>query len=458
MEISIDSVVDRRPLGEYRIGIIAICFLIVLMDGFDTQVIGFVAGAIARTRGIPVADFGRLFSAGLLGSALGAFILGPLGDRVGRRRMLILSVLIFSAFSFSFPHLTRFPQLLACRFLTGLGLGGALPNLLALCAEFTPREMRGATTGILFAGFPAGGATGALVSAHVVPAFGWPTIFYIGGSVPLILVLLAIFILPSSLRSALKHRDGQQRVAAIVRRMAPMTVPPEPVVYIDTGTAHENLSLRQALRTGGVFPTLMLWCSSVMCFVVLIVMGLWTAVLLHEQGVDAATAATMAGLFNLGSVVGTALGGKLLDRLRPLVVLPAMFVAGAICVSLVGQVSGSVLALAAFTMLAGAFVGAGSAQLLGLAVLIYPSAIRASGVGWVVATGRTGQVLGPLAVGALLGHKLPVHRIFLCEALPAVCAAVSVFLLCRSRAVAQSIAWRERSVTPGSPRSTEATR
>jgi MFS transporter, AAHS family, 4-hydroxybenzoate transporter len=447
MEISIDSVVDRRPLGEYRVGIIVICFLIVLMDGFDTQVIGFVAGAIAKTRGIPVADFGRLFSSGLLGSALGAFILGPLGDRVGRRHMLTLSILIFSVFSFSFPHLTRFPQLMACRFLTGLGLGGALPNLLALCAEYTPREMRGATTGILFAGFPAGGATGALVSAHVVPAFGWPMIFYIGGCVPLILALLAILILPSSLRSALKHRDGQQRVAAIVHRMAPKSAPAEPVVYVDTGTPHENLSLRQVVRTGGVFPTLMLWCSSVMCFVVLIVMGLWTAVLLREQGVDAATATTMAGLFNLGSVVGTAFGGKLLDRLRPLVVLPATFIAGAICVSLVGQASGSVPALASLTMLTGAFIGAGSAQLLGLAVLIYPSAIRASGVGWVVATGRTGQILGPLAVGALLAHKLPVDRIFLCEALPAVCAAVSVFLLCRSSTVARSIAWHERSVT-----------
>ncbi len=388
MQISLESIIDQTPLGAYRIGIVIICLLIVMMDGFDTQAIGFAAAAISSARSIPVADLGRLFSSGLLGSATGAFVLGPLGDRLGRRRMLILSVLLFSIFSFSLPHLTSFPQLMACRALTGLGLGGALPNLLALCAEYTPRPMRGVVTGVLFAGFPCGGVAGALVSAHIAPTFGWQSIFYIGGLAPLLLAVFVMLYVPHSLQSLLLRRDGQRRVAAIAARIKPASQPDAPVEYVDTSEQQLRVSLLQVLRAGGPLPTFLLWCSSFMCFTVLIVVGLWTAVLLRQQGVGEAAAAMIVGAFNFGSVIGTGLGGRLLDRYRADVVLPLTFLAGAICVSLLGKTGGSEYALMTLAILSGGFVGSCSAQLLGLAVLIYPRAIRASGIGWVVATGR----------------------------------------------------------------------
>lgn len=438
MQIGIESVVNDRPLGRYRIAIIAICFLIVLMDGFDTQAIGFAAAAISRSRGIPLSDFGDMFSAGLLGAAIGAFALGTLGDRIGRRRLLVISILVFSGCSFALPRLESFPEILICRLLTGLGLGGALPNVLALCAEYTPRPLRGVVTGILFAGFPAGGVAGAIVSAHVVPVFGWPAIFYIGGSVPLVLACLSIMVLPLSLQTVLRHPDGQRQAAGIARRIAPKRRFPDSATFVDTSEPQKEVSLRQVYRSGGTVPTLMLWCTSFMCFVLLIDVALRAPALLRQQGVTQSSAATVVGLFNLGSVIGTAFGGKLLDRLGPLRVLPASFVAGGVCISLLGQAAVYIPVLALLCILAGTFIGSCSAQLLCLAVRLYPSAMRASGVGWVVAVGRIGQIIGPLAIGALLSHGVTVKDIFLCVAFPAVFAAISISVFSRSRIVDRS--------------------
>jgi MFS transporter, AAHS family, 4-hydroxybenzoate transporter len=435
MQVSIESIINHKPLGPYRIAIVAICFLIVLTDGFDTQAIGFAALAISKSLHIPISDFGVVFSAGLFGSATGALLLGPLGDRIGRRRALVISIATFSTYTLVLPHLKYLPEICICRFVTGLGLGGALPNLIAFCAEYTPRSMRGVVTGVLFAGFPSGGVIGALVGAHFLPVFGWTPIFYIGGSVPLLLAFLVMFTVPEPLEFVLQRRNGQRQVAEIARRIAPWIPPAVPTVYVDNSQTDRNLPLLQVFSTGGGLPTLMLWCSSFMCFAILIVLALWTPSLLREQGVDEVRAALVVVLFNLGSIAGTGIGGTLLDRFPPRVGLPVTFIAGALCVTLIGHVSGAFPLLALFATLTGAFIGAGSAGLLGLSVLVYPSAMRAAGIGWVMAAGRLGQIFGPMAIGAFLAEGISVDRTFLFIGVSAIFAAIAALLLCRSDAI-----------------------
>jgi AAHS family 4-hydroxybenzoate transporter-like MFS transporter len=427
-QTSIASIIDRLPLGTYRIGIVVICFLIALMDGFDTQAIGFAAPAISSSLHIPITAFGQVFSAGLLGAMLGAFILGPLADRFGRRWMLVGSVVAFSLFSLLTPHAPDLFWLLLCRFFAGFGLGGAIPNLLALSSEYAPRRIRGLLTGLLFAGFPLGGAIGAVTSAHLLPLFGWPALFYVGGTIPLLLAAVVAYAFPEPLQFLIRRPDGQRKVGAIVRRIVP-DAPADGTVYVDTEERPGRLPLRQLFSGGRAAPTLLLWISFSMCFMLLIALVLWTPVLLRQTGIETSQATLIVVLVNLGSVAGTALGGRLVDRFDPSIVLLLLFSVGAISVSSLGYAIGSVTLLGLFAALSGFSLGAASSALLGVAVLIYPSMMRATGVGWAMALGRMGQAIGPLVIGALLAGGVAPNRIFLLWAVPALCAAAAATLL-----------------------------
>ncbi|MCA6111199.1 MFS transporter [Bradyrhizobium sp. CNPSo 4026] len=398
------------------------------MDGFDTQAIGFAAVAISSSLAIPITAFGQVFSAGLLGAMLGALVLGPAADCFGRRWMLVAAVVMFSIFSLLTPSASSFPSLLVIRFCAGLGLGGAIPNLLALSSEYVPPRTQGLLTGVLWAAFPLGGVTGAVASAHLLPLFGWPVLFYIGGITPLILSVAVAGALPESLQFLLRRPDGQQRVKEALDRIGLESAPGE-VVYVDTEERHSGVSFRHLLSGGRATATLLLWTASFMCFALLIVLVLWTPALLRKAGVDATAAAMIVGMVNLGSVAGTAVGGRLIDRFTAYVALPILFVAGSLAVWPLGQVTGAVTLLGLFAALSGFFVGAASAGLLSVAVLIYPSMIRATGLGWTMALGRLGQVTGPLLIGALLASGLAVDRIFLCCVVPALCAAGAAGLM-----------------------------
>jgi AAHS family 4-hydroxybenzoate transporter-like MFS transporter len=418
---------------------LALCFLVVLMDGFDTQTIGFNAVAIARDSGIPIAAFGPVFAAGLLGAALGAWCLGPVGDRYGRWPILRASVALFAVFSFALPAMKTLDQLLICRLLTGAGLGGALPNLLALSAQQVPRRLRGVVTGVLFAGIPAGGFVGAMLTARIAPTLGWPWVFYVGGALPLMMVVLMGGTLVRRREGWMPARRAAAAAGGRSEVAAQAAAAPTP-----THAATRNMPLHQAvlqaLQSIGGAPTALLWTVSLLCFVVLIDVALWSAPLLHHQGMPETTAALVVGAFNLGSVVGTACGGRLLDRYPAWVVLPGSFAGGAAAVCLLGLTGAGPLWPFVCACLAGAFIGSASAQLLALAVLLYPAALRATGVGGVVAVGRFGQVFAPLAVGLLLKQAVPVAHIYLVIAAPAALATGLALLLCRSKAVLRGVA------------------
>jgi AAHS family 4-hydroxybenzoate transporter-like MFS transporter len=420
-QTTIAAVIDRMPLGAYRIRIVVMCFLIVLMDGFDTQAIGFAATEMASSLAIPITAFGPVFSAGLLGAMLGALVLGPLGDRFGRRWVLVGSVLTFSSFSLLTPHAPDFSALLGIRFCAGLGLGGAIPNLLSLSSEYAPSRIRGLLTGLLWAGFPLGGAIAAVTSTYLLPLFGWPALFYVGGSIPLLLAAVVAWALPESLQFLVQQPNGQREVATIVRRIA-LELQNGQAFHTDTEGQLRHLPFMHLFSDGRTASTLLLWIAYFMCFVLLIVLVLWTPALLRQAGVDKSQAALIVGLANLGSVAGCALGGQLVGRLKPYVILPLLFIAAAFSVGALGYIRDSVVLLGLFAALSGLLLGAGASGLLSVAVFIYPSAMRATGVGWAMALGRMGQVTGPLVIGSLMADGLAISSIFLCCAIPALCA------------------------------------
>ncbi len=197
--VDITALIDAHPLGALQRRVLALCGLAALLDGLDLQSIGLAAPGIIASLHVPPRAFGLVFSAALLGLMLGAFGLGPRAARPGRRRILIGALVVFGVFTFATAAATSFPALLGFRFLAGIGLGGAMPSFIALGTEYSPRRLRTISVALLWAGFPLGGVVGGLLGARLIPAFGWPSLFYVGGVLPLLLALLLVVALPESI-------------------------------------------------------------------------------------------------------------------------------------------------------------------------------------------------------------------------------------------------------------------
>src|SRR6202051_4797203 len=213
--------IDSQPVGGFQIKLLLTCAAVLFLDGFDTTALGFVAPSLAQGWGLSVSAVGRVFSAGLFGLLLGALVFGPLADRIGRRKIIIFSTLAFGIGALATAFVQDLNTLLAIRFLTGLGLGGAMPNTIAMTSEFSPHRRRATMVMIMFCGFSAGAALGGLLAAALIPHFGWRSVFVVGGVAPLLLVPILALRLPESVRFLALAGGANERVAQLLAFVAP---------------------------------------------------------------------------------------------------------------------------------------------------------------------------------------------------------------------------------------------
>jgi AAHS family 4-hydroxybenzoate transporter-like MFS transporter len=210
--VDVSEFIDRSRISPFQITLMAICGLVAMLDGFDAQLIGYVVPAIARSWGIqgPAigASFKFVFASGLVGLTIGALAGGPLADRFGRKTVMLGSVAVFGAFTLASVLASDVPSLIVLRFLTGLGLGGSMPNTIALTAEYAPRHLRSTLITTMFTGFPIGNVIAGVVSVPVIESFGWQGVFYCGGLAPLVLLPFALLVLPESVRFLVARRSA----------------------------------------------------------------------------------------------------------------------------------------------------------------------------------------------------------------------------------------------------------
>ena len=386
--------------------ILGLCLITAVLEGVDLQSTGVAAPRIAHEFGLSVGQMGLAFSAGMLGLFPGAMIGGRLADKIGRKRVLLLSMILFGVFSIFTAMVWSFPSLLIARVLTGLGLGGAMPNLIALSAEAVAPKRRNTAVSIMYCGMPFGGAVAALIGVLSAGETAWRNIFYTGGIAPLVVVPLLMFLMPESRAFETESAVAQGKVAE-----------PEP-------------TLRVLFGGGRAGATLQVWLSFFCTLIVLYFLLNWLPSLIVSRGLSHAQAGITQIFFNTGSVIGVLAIGILMDRVKPGLVVLAVYV-GIIAslVALSGAADMSSLSIS--VLFAGMFVVGAQGMLYALAAACYRTEIRGTGVGAAVAVGRLGSIVGPLAAGQLLSVGKSASTVIGASVPVTVIAAIAALLAVR---------------------------
>lgn len=428
---TVTELIDSRPLSAFQLRVLLLCGITVVLDGFDTQTIGFIAPAILAEFEAPPAAFGPVMSAALVGILIGAIVGGMLADRIGRRIIILSAAAGFGILSLLTARAASMDALILLRFLTGLGLGAALPNLVAMSNEYSPRRLKALTVVLVFAGFPLGAALGGLTSAHIVQEFGWRSIFVVGGVAPLILAILMWWLLPESLQVLLRRSDprslelANQHLTKIVGSDVPRPA------LASAETTAPKASVLELFGEGYRVRTLMLWTVHLATLLIYYFLVGWLPTILAAAGLQIRVAILVTVLLSLGAIVGGISLARFVDRhgsFRVLII--DYFAAGVICV-LIGALHQNVAATAVLVFLAGFCVGGAQLTAYALAASLYPGRMRGTGVGWAIGSSRIGSILGPVIGGALIGSNLGMQMLFALLAIPAVLAACAVGVIVR---------------------------
>ncbi len=428
--IEVAEFIDRQPVGGFQLKLLLTCAAVLFLDGFDTQAIGYVAPALAREWGLTKAAIGPVFSAGLFGLMIGALLFGPLADRIGRKRIIILSTLAFGLGALVTAFVQDVNSLLAVRFLTGLGLGGAMPNAIAMTSEFNPRRRRSTMVMVMFCGFSVGAALGGLLAAALIPHFGWRSVFVVGGVAPLVLAPVLALRLPESVRFLALTGQANERVAELLRLINPKAAFAPATLFVVHEPELPGIPVLHLFKDGRTVVTLLLWVVFFMSLLDIYFLANWLPTVLNDLGASLSAAAAIGSMLQVGGVVGTLALGSIIDRFSfralALVYFVAVFAVGAI-----GQLGQSVVFVTMAIFAAGFCIIGGQIAANALAAAFYPTSVRATGVGWALGIGRVGSIIGPLVGGALLSAKWSTASVFAAAAGAALCAALAAFFVSR---------------------------
>lgn len=438
--IEIKKFIDDRPVAGYQWLLVALCFLVVAADGMDVAIMGFVAPSILQEWNISRPSFGLVMSAAPMGLVVGALLAGPSSDRLGRKTVLIASVFLFGIFTVATAYTSTPTEMAIMRFLTGVGMGAAMPNTTTLLSEYAPARKRGLMITIMFTGFNLGSALIGFAAAYIIPIHGWRAVLIVGGSVPLVLIPFLLWLLPESARLMAVQGKADARIAAALGRVCGVRFSgSERFVSVEPPLATRKPIGLLFSQNFGVMTTA-LWVTYFMGLLVIYLLTGWLPTLMKDAGLPLATAANITAMFQVGGTIGAVCVGWAMDKVRPARVISAAYVLGGLCVLAVGSAGVTSPLLAILVFSAGFSMSGAQTGLNAYAPGCYPTVARATGVSWMLGIGRFGSILGSAFGGALLGMGLGFGTILSMLAIPAVCAAVAILLTQRGHASATTAA------------------
>jgi len=423
--LDIRRFIDDRPVSRYQLLVAIMCGLIVFVDGFDAQAMGFVAPALMAAMKITRGVLGSVISSGLVGMMLGALVSGPLADRIGRKPVLIACALIFGVGSLLTATAQSLESLMAWRAITGLGMGGAMPNAIALTSEYMPRRRRAGAVTMMICGFSLGAAVGGLVAASLIPRFGWPSVFLVGGIIPIVIAVLAAFVLPESIRFLVVRGGAESQARGYLSRIAPSEAIAGPLSPGQDEHSAAGFIVSELFTNGRAAATIFIWVIYFMNLLNLYFLNSWLPTIISDAGIPVETAIRLTSLFQIGGIAGAVMLGRLLDRTFSFWILAGCYAWAAAFVYSIGHTSGSVPLLALTIACAGVGIIGGQNASHALSSEFYPTRIRSTGVGWALGVGRIGSIVGPLVGGLLLSQNTPMRDVFWAAVIPAIVAMLA---------------------------------
>lgn len=426
-KININTLIDDAKFTPFHWGVLFWCLMIIIFDGYDLVIYGVALPLLMQEWALSAVQAGLLASTALFGMMFGAMTFGTLSDKLGRKKTIMICVAIFSGFTFLGAFASNPVEFGILRFLAGLGIGGVMPNVVALMTEYAPKRIRSTLVALMFSGYAIGGMTSALLGAWLVPQFGWKIMFYIA-IIPLVALPLIWKFLPESLMYLTNKKEIEQ-TRTIVQKISPShQLNGDTEFVLNEVTKGDEAPVKALFQQGRMFSTFMFWIAFFMCLLMVYALGSWLPKLMIQAGYSLGASMIFLFALNIGGMIGAIGGGALADRFHIKKVVTIMFICGAAALILLGFNSPQIVLYTLIAVAGAATIGS-QILLYTFVAQYYPSTVRSTGMGWASGIGRIGAIVGPVLTGALLTMNLPHQMNFFAIAIPGVIAALAIFMV-----------------------------
>ncbi|GEO87124.1 MULTISPECIES: MFS transporter [Alphaproteobacteria] len=429
--IDVNDVIDNNAFGGFQWMLVVLCALLLIVDGYDVFIAGTVLPTLIAEWGLSKPQAGILQAWALFGMMFGALIFGPLADRIGRKKGIAISFLLFTTSTLLTGFADSPTEFKVFRFIAGLGCGGLMPNAVALMNEYAPKRLRGTMVALMFSGYSVGGMVAAGLGIGMIPQYGWRPMFFIA-AIPLLMLPFILWKLPESL-GFLIRQGRQEQAKAIYAKVNPSARLGSDDRLVCSEAKGASASVIELFRHQRTLRTVMLWGAFFCCLLLVYLLSSWLPKVLQEAGY--AEKASLLSLFslNFGGMVGAIVGGWLGDRFGLPKVVVGFFASAAVSIALIGfGLPATLLFLAVFV--AGATTIGTQILLYASVAQLYNLSVRSTGLGWASGVGRIGAIVGPTFGGVLLAQELPLQQNFLIFSIPAVISALAMLVFAVSNA------------------------
>lgn len=425
-KIDVSSFIDNQKFNRFHLSLLLSCIFIIVVDGYDMFMLGAIMPALMEDWGMDAVTGGKLGSYALFGMMIGALVFGPFADRFGRKTAILICTVIFSVFTFTSGFANSPDSFGIQRFIAGIGLGGVMPNLIALVTEYAPKKLKSTLVAIMFSGHAFGGIVASLGALALLPNFGWKAVVFLA-AIPLLILPILIKVMPESYSFLIKVNKKEKLVQTLNRVEKDVTFS-EKDEYVIHVSDDNDTSLKKLFTDKRGLSTVMFWVAAFMSLLVMYGLSTWLPKIMQNAGYPMGSSLLFLVTLNLGGVTGAIFGGKLADKFGSRKVLLVFFLLGFLSLSAL-SLRPSAFLLYALLFIAGATTTGTQINTNAYVSQYYPSGIRSTGVGWELGIGRIGGMLGPTLGGFLLSSQLPFHINFLSFAIPSIFGAIAILLV-----------------------------